>query len=296
MYGSFGREIKSYGFEVLREDAFGEGLHFGFTIEGQATDYDDTPYDSDVDQLEARLIWGLSDSNLRRDFGIGYRSQKVFAFESGASPLFRDSADRITAPFLRLGFTYDYGAESEKLQSRLSLDQYVWNLGTDDRILDLRLTGDLQYQLDDDYKILMGFSGGVALPRDGNQLSVLDRANLGGNSLRGFAPRGIGPSDGDHLLGGMRYLAFSVEAQREITLFDDKSFTGGVFADFGSVWGLTNTDAGRVDDAFHLRSSLGVSATFNIAEVPVSLYLSKPLKKQDQDDTQYFGITVQAKF
>ncbi len=294
--GSVSKERKTYGVGILREKAWGEALHFGFKLEGQATNYDDMPYRSDVDQVEASLIWSPTNTPLRADLGLGYRSQKLFALDPDASPIFRDSMQRISAPFLHIGLSFAQGKQDAALQSQFAFEQYVWNLGTDDRILDLRFSADLQYSIDDKSKFLVGLQSGVALPREGNQLSALDRTNMGGESLRGFAARGIGPADFGDLLGGMRYAGLSLEAQRELSVFQDKTFTGGIFLDMGSVWGLTNSDNGRVDDSFNLRSSLGLSATFHVNDTPVSLYVAKPLKKLAQDDVQYFGLMVQATF
>lgn len=294
--GSVSRERKAYGAKILRENAFGEGLHFSFKLEGQASDYDDLPYQSDTDQLEAGLIWIPTDLPLRADLGLGYRSQKMFALDAAASPLFAQSMQRISAPFVHIGLSMDQGGGEDALQSRWSLDQYVWNLGTDRRILDLRFSGDLQYQVTEKNRVLLGIESGVTLPRAGSPLNALDRAYLGGDRLRGFALRGIGPADYGDLLGGMRYAGLSLEVQRELTLFEDSSFTGGAFVDIGSVWGLSDTDGGRVDDGFKLRSSIGLSATFKVGETPVAFYIAKPLKKQAYDDVQYFGLTVQTSF
>lgn len=294
--GSVSREREAYGLSILRENAFGETLHFSFKLEGQASDYDDLPYQSDTDQFETSLIWTPNELPIRADLGLGYRSQKIFALDRDASPLFAQSMDRISAPFLHIGLYFDKGDDEDALQSRLGFDQYVWNLGSDRRILDLRFSGELQYRATDKDTFLMGFESGVTLPREGNQLNALDRAYLGGDRLRGFASRGIGPADYGDLLGGMRYAGLSLEVQREVTLFEDSSFTGGAFLDMGSVWGLSDTDGGRVDDSFNLRSSIGLSATFKVGETPVSFYVAKPLKKQDSDDVQYFGLTVQTTF
>lgn len=45
-----------------------------------------------------------------------------------------------------------------------------------------------------------------------------------------------------------------------------------------------------------MRSSSGLSLTFDVAEIPVSLYLAKPLRKQSGDETQAFGLSFSARF
>lgn len=74
------------------------------------------------------------------------------------------------------------------------------------------------------------------------------------------------------------------------------AFRGGVSMDFGTVASLDNTMGGRTDDAMHLRSSIGISLTFDVAKVPVCLYLATPTRDRPGDMRQVFGLSAMARF
>jgi outer membrane protein insertion porin family len=130
---------------------------------------------------------------------------------------------------------------------------------------------------------------------DGRHSTIEDRFQLGGPSLRGFAPHGVGPRENGFAVGGEHY--FNVNASSDVHLgkLGEIGLRGGVFAEAGSVWGLSDAPD-RIDDAFGLRSSAGVSLIVEAGNVPIELYYAVPVSKQDQDKVQSFGFSIRSNF
>ena len=139
--------------------------------------------------------------------------------------------------------------------------------------------------------------GGVISSLNGTT-RVTDRFFLSSNQIRGFSSRGVGPRDTEagisDVLGGNKYAALRFEADFPLGLPEEYGISGGVFADFGSLWDLDDTagEAGViVDDGFELRSSLGVSIFWTTPIGPLRLNFAKPIQKNALDEENTFDIT-----
>ncbi|OZA07681.1 MAG: hypothetical protein B7Y02_13575, partial [Rhodobacterales bacterium 17-64-5] len=131
-------------------------------------------------------------------------------------------------------------------------------------------------------------------------VSILDRAFLGGDMPRGFAFAGLGPRDVagdiDSALGGKRYLSASVEV-RMPSGFDN--VTLGAFVDAGSVWDLDVTAGGAsgvIDDAYQLRSSAGLSVYWETGIGIVQVNLAAPLQSESFDKEEVFSVGLSTSF
>ena len=72
----------------------------------------------------------------------------------------------------------------------------------------------------------------------------------GGETIRGFAPSGLGPRDPvtGYPLGGKSFWATTAEVRFPLPFVpDDLGFGGAIFADAGSLWG---TDASKLASAY----------------------------------------------
>ncbi|OYW54936.1 MAG: hypothetical protein B7Z10_12940 [Rhodobacterales bacterium 32-66-7] len=131
-------------------------------------------------------------------------------------------------------------------------------------------------------------------------VSILDRAFLGGDMPRGFAFAGLGPRDVagdiDSALGGKRYLSASVEVRMPSGL---DNVTLGAFVDAGSVWDLDVTAGGAsgvIDDAYHLRSSAGLSVYWETGIGIVQVNLAAPLQSESFDKEEVFSVGLSTSF
>ena len=123
------------------------------------------------------------------------------------------------------------------------------------------------------------------------QVSLLDQMlvyqidfSLGGDRLKGFRNQGIGPIDNSYImyhLGGKYFTSLSLEASFPIGIPEEYGVFGGLFLDSGSLWGLDNTDSGRIDDSSEIRSAIGVSIFWDTVLVHYALIGRNQLKKKN---------------
>ena len=153
-----------------------------------------------------------------------------------------------------------------------------------------------------------------------------------GGRVRGFAPAGVGPRDltqfpftgvlGD-ALGGSYYWGASLELQTPLYFLPkDTGVKVAAYADAGSLWNYTgpttfpatgealsgNTCASwtpaavpnavpcPVDNAMHIRSSVGVGLIWDSPFGPLRFDYSVPLSKQPYDRVQQFRFGGGTKF
>ncbi|GGE38878.1 BamA/TamA family outer membrane protein [Actibacterium pelagium] len=136
---------------------------------------------------------------------------------------------------------------------------------------------------------------GVIEGRDGEHVSVIDRAFLGGTSPRGFSYGGLGPRDVDtgEALGGTRYVFGTLEV---LTPLPRRDLSIGVFTDFGSVWDLPGATASVSSNDYHLRSSAGISLNWDAGFGRLRASVAEPMNTRDGDETQTFSLSLNAVF
>ncbi|RMD90645.1 MAG: outer membrane protein assembly factor BamA, partial [Alphaproteobacteria bacterium] len=149
------------------------------------------------------------------------------------------------------------------------------------------------------------FEGGALNSFGGSTTKVTERFFLSSDQLRGFEVGGVGPRDlnvvNQDALGGNYYAVARFEVEFPLPLPDEYGISGGAFLDFGSLWGLDNTNGGPtgtdpVDDDFHLRSSIGLSVFWDTPLGPLRFNFSKPLIKEPYDRERNFDLTVSTRF
>jgi len=181
---------------------------------------------------------------------------------------------------------------------------------------------------------LLHLQGGTVTGWGGNGLRMLDHFQMGPNLVRGFAPAGIGPRDLTQLpftgiygdaLGGTMYWGASLELQTPLYFLPkDTGIKVAAFADAGSLWNYvgpttfpatgevlsgnicpswsaTAAATGAavpcpVDNAMHIRSSVGVGLIWDSPFGPLRFDYSVPLSKQPYDRVQQFRFGGGTKF
>ncbi len=98
--------------------------------------------------------------------------------------------------------------------------------------------------------------GGNIMGWNGQDVRTVDDFFKGGETIRGFAPSGLGPRDpvtGDPL-GGKTFWAATSEIRFPIPFVpDDLGFGGAIFADAGTLYG---TDSAALSRAYLAQKSL----------------------------------------
>jgi outer membrane protein insertion porin family len=190
----------------------------------------------------------------------------------------------------------------------------------------IRTSGDVwaYHEVISDVVGLVHLQGGQITGWDGG-LRMLDQFQMGPNLVRGFAPAGIGPRDLTQLpftgvygdaLGGSYYWGASLELQTPLYFLPkDAGMKIAAFADAGSLWDYTGPTSwpatGEVisgsicplssypcplDNAMHVRSSVGVGLIWDSPFGPLRFDYAFPLTKEPYDRVQQFRFGGGAKF
>ena len=166
---------------------------------------------------------------------------------------------------------------------------------------------------------LLRLQGGIINGWGGRGLRMLDNFQMGPNLVRGFAPAGIGPRDltvgtTNDALGGTMYWGASLEFQTPLYFLPkDSEVKVAAFADAGSLWNYVGpttfpatgevlsgsicaTPPCPVDNAMHIRSSVGVGLIWDSPFGPLRFDYAFPLSKEPYDRVQQFRFGGGTKF
>ena len=216
----------------------------------------------------------LVSPQIRADVGKKTRSALTFTYDL-------DKTNSVVTP--TSGFDFKLTQEFNGLGGDISYSQSQLNFKTYKTIFR------------DDIILSSGLSSGIIV---GSDASIVNRFTLGGDRLKGFRNQGIGPYDSTYAshLGGKMYTSLSLEASFPIGVPEEYGIFGGLFLDTGSLWGLDDTDSGRIDDSSEIRSALGFSIFWESVIGPLRFNWSKPIKKEKYDVTENFRFTIDTRF
>jgi outer membrane protein insertion porin family len=236
---------------------------------------------------------------LRRDFIDDIRRKaspflkaqkgKWFVFPFGHN-LFYDKRDSSIAP------TEGYYA---------SLADELAGLRGDDQSLKYfknALRAGIYIPLDEEHKWVVATKASAGIMTGfGGQTRVVDRYELGGDSLRGFQDDGIGPRDifTQDALGGLYYYKGTVELSFPLGLPNELGIRGNAFTDVGSVWNSGNKSAPPhiiLSNNHKFRASVGVGVTWSSPFGPIGVGFAKALARvkhvdRIQEFRVYYGTT-----
>ncbi len=131
----------------------------------------------------------------------------------------------------------------------------------------------------------------------GQDVDLLERFFVGGDNLRGFATRGVGPRDiitKDALGGEWKYTG-TVQLQFPMGLPEEWGMNGRAFTDFGSSGKLSPT-ASFVRDTSSLRMSVGTGVSWISPFGPIGIDVAVPVIKEDFDIVENFRINFGTRF
>ena len=271
------------------------GISFGQT----STTPSSVPLSTDKLYFEPKIGFPLSrDSKLNIKYSFDQEDVKLTTASNLVSPLIRDDVGKKNKSALI--FIYSLDKTNSVVTPTAGYDfriiQELNGLGGDISFSKTNLNfKTYRTILRDDIILSSNLSSGVIV---GSDASLMNRFTLGGDRLKGFRNQGIGPYDStyDTHLGGKMYTSLSLEASFPIGIPEEYGIYGGVFLDTGSLWGLDNTDSGRIDDSSEIRSALGFSIFWESAIGPLRFNWSSPIKKETNDVTENFRFTIDTRF
>lgn len=165
------------------------------------------------------------------------------------------------------------------------------------------LSGGYFYPFNRSKTISLGVTGeaGYIQPLFGDYLHFGDAFQLGGQSLRGFADRGVGPRDEnaqhkDGSIGGQFLFSGTVSLGFPLGLPEEYQIRGRVFSDFGLVTGTDPKSDVTVHDNQLVRVSAGLGLTWVSPFGPLAVDIALPLRKDSGDKTELFNFSVGTSF
>ena len=271
------------------------GISFGQT----STTPSSVPLSTDKLYFEPKIGFPLSrDSKLTIEYSFDQEDVKLTTASNLVSPIIRDDVGKKNKSALI--FIYSLDKTNSVVTPTAGYDfriiQELNGLGGDISFSKTNLNfRTYRTILRDDIILSSNLSSGVIV---GSDASLMNRFTLGGDGLKGFRNQGIGPYDStyDTHLGGKMYTSLSLEASFPIGIPEEYGIYGGIFLDTGSLWGLDNTDSGRIDDSSEIRSALGFSIFWESAIGPLRFNWSSPIKKETNDVTENFRFTIDTRF
>lgn len=184
-----------------------------------------------------------------------------------------------------------------------ALADEIAGLGGDVKYFKNSLRGGVYVPFDEDHKWVLATKGSIgAMTGMGKVTRVVDRFELGGESLRGFADSGIGPRDKrtKDALGGLLYYKATVELAVPLGLPKELGVSGSLFTDAGSVWHSGNkVKKGYpiLSNGQSLRLSVGAGINWRSPFGLIGVSLAKALiHKKHVDRTEVFRVNFGTTF
>ena len=294
---------RSYSFNFIEPAFLGRDLRAGLLLDYRTTDRSNADFDSRIATFQPSLRFPVGENSFLTVRG-GYKSGEIFDVDEDSSVLLQEEEDEGERAAGFIGYSFSYDNRRSGLNPNagiiLSFSQDFFGLGGDNSYIETTaLVGAETRVLNEEVTLRATFEGGARNVLSCDSL-ILDRFRVGPNRLRGFESNGIGPRDLDaeneDALGGNFFAVARLEAEFPLGLPEEYGVSAGVFYDTGSLWGLDDTDDGRIDDDFKLRSAIGVSLFWDTGLGPLRFNFAEAIQQEDFDEDQFFDLTISTSF
>ncbi len=270
----------------------------GFDVFRKNVDFqDESSFDQETLGASLRANYTVAE-DLRHGVNYTVRQDKISNVRDDASRFIREQESTSTTSSLGHSLTYD------KRDSRIKptegyfvrFGQEVAGLGGDVHFLKHTLTYTYHWPFWSDLVANASMKQGHIIGL-GEDVRINDRFFLGGASLRGFVPGGVGPRDRNtsDSLGGNVFYAATAEITVPLNLTRDLDVDGAVFTDVGSLFSVDDTGA-EVLDSSTPRASVGVGVSYLSPFGPIRLDYARAVKKEDFDETEELRFSFGARF
>jgi outer membrane protein insertion porin family len=270
----------------------------GFDIFRTTVDFqEESSFDQDTLGASLRANYTIAE-DLRHGLKYTVRQDEISDVDSDASRLIKDQEGVSTTS--AIGHTLSYDKRDSRIKPTegyfIQFGQEVAGLGGDVNYLKHTFNTAYYWPVWSDWVASASVREGhiVGLGQD---VRINDRFFLGGASLRGFEPGGVGPRDRvtDDSLGGNVFYSATAELTVPLNLTKDFDVDAAVFSDIGT---LTQVDdvAVEVEDSSDARVSVGVGLAYLSPFGPIRLDFAKAVVKQDFDQTENFRFSFGARF
>ncbi len=276
----------------------GREVSAGFDVFRVTTDRQDTSsFDSEYIGGKLRLGYPITE-NLNQSWGYAVRQSEITDIDANASPLIRAAGGKRVTSAVSHSLSYDR-RDSRIFPTKgyvLRMGNEVAGLGGDTNYLRLTGGGAKFFPLADDWVLAFSLTGGYIIGL-GEDVHLLDRFFAGGDNLRGFTDRGIGPRDKatKDALGGEWTYSGTVELRFPVGLPAELGVEGRLFTDLGSV-GNISPSAPNVGDTGSVRVSIGTGLSWLSPFGPIGIDVGFPVVKEDFDEEELIRINFGTRF
>lgn len=225
--------------------------------------------------------------------------------------VFCNALGHSTSSVLSLALSLDRrdNALDPKRGFQLRVSQDIAGPGGTTRFIRYRAGGTYYRRLSGNIDLSAGLEGGYMKGYDGRDVPLFDRFYIGGNTMRGFDLRGLGPkvvpvgaAPGQATaIGGRAYYVGRVELSFHLS-GDAHRFavTPSLFVDAGSVFGARKSELAPgealIGNSATPRVAVGLGLSFNVAPGKLRFNVAQPVKRQDGDRSKILSISFGTAF
>ncbi len=273
-------------------------IRAGFDVFHRTSDRQDTSsFDSKSTGFGVRAGYEITEE-LRQDWRYQFDRSVIENVSSTASSLIKRQEGTRYVSGVSHAVLYD------RRNSRFApSDGYFGRLTTDlagfgGTVFYLRNTAQsgIYFPVADDWTLSVSGRAGYIVGL-GEDVEIVDRYFLGGQSLRGFETAGAGPRDRvtDDSLGGEWIYNGTVELTMPLGLPNEFNIKGRVFSDFGSVGGVNPSNA-NVFDTGSVRASVGAGLGWASPFGPIAVDFGVPVLKESLDKDELIRVNFGTRF
>jgi outer membrane protein insertion porin family len=276
----------------------GRDVRAGFDLFRVSQDLQDfSSFNTDTTGFGLRAGYRITE-DLRQDWSYNFRLSKISNVSSDASTLIKAAAGTESTSQISHNLTYD-----KRDNARLPTSGYITRFRTDlaglggsIRHLRNQFKAAKYFPIADQWVASVKGSGGYIFGL-GDDVHVLERFFVGGDNLRGFETRGVGPRDSStqDALGGEWMYSGSLQLAFPLGLPEDFGVGGRTFTDFGSV-GKLEPKTSTVQDVTSLRMAAGFGVTWQSPFGPVGIDAAVPILKEDFDISENIRFNFGTRF
>ncbi len=270
----------------------------GFDVFRKNVDFqDESSFDQDTLGSSLRANYTIAE-DLRHGVVYTLRQDKISNVDDDASRVVREQEGTSIAS--SLGHTLTLDKRDSRLKPTegymIQFGQEAAGLGGDVHYIKHTLTYTYHWpfwsNLVANASLKEGYIVGL-----GEDVRINDRFFLGGSSLRGFVPGGVGPRDRttSDSLGGNMFYAATAEVTVPLNLTKDLDVDGAVFTDVGALSDIDDTGADVLDSG-KPRASVGVGVSYASPFGPIRIDYARAIKKESFDETENFRFSFGARF
>ena len=270
----------------------------GFDIFHVSQNLQDTSsYDTERTGFGLRAGYPITD-DLSQGWGYSFRRAKITDADDNASTLVQaqEGAEYLSQVSHNISYDKRDSALKPTEGYQVSLKTDAAGLGGTLKHLRNTVRGATYYEVADEWVVTVGGKAGYIVGL-GEDVDILERYYIGGDDVRGFATRGVGPRDTstDDALGGEWMYTGTLQLGFPLGLPAELGVTGRVFTDMGSSGQLEPTNA-TVEDTGSVRVSTGVGITWVSPFGPLGFDVGFPLVKEDFDEEELFRVNFGTRF